>query len=171
MVPILQNRLWVCKYIVFWICFPCFLPSFFHLSFFAHSICWKLLFCAKYLLLFPCLLYCFFGSWIFVVLIELRRIRYFLIEALFLILNIYSLQRVPLVLIVALFLGCAGYGYPCSPNNNVVELTSPTWGFLTYWQIIAGLQCSWTLLCSFIWYLGYVQLLKTFPNATKYLKS
>lgn len=27
---------------------------------------------------------------------------------------------------------------------------------LTYFQISAGLQCSWTSLCSFIWYLRYV---------------
>ena len=38
---------------------------------------------------------------------------------------------------------------------NVAKLADQY--FLTHCNIIAGLQRSWTLLCSFIWYLGYVQ--------------
>lgn len=49
-----------------------------------------------------------------------------------------------------------------TPSNNVPLLASSTQWILTYFQLIAGLQCSWTLLCSFIWYLRYVHTFSLF---------
>lgn len=57
-------------------------------------------------------------------------------------------------------------GHPLSPivviNFSVAKLASIillTQHVLTYFRIISSLQCSWTLLCSFIWYLRYDHLL------------